>query len=83
MQSFNKKTMSDQLVIVPFKFKFFTICYGSKSLYFGEQKNEHFAHISLCMNAVKVGGMVFLLPHRSCILAPVDLCPKVRLAGNL
>ena len=33
------------------KFKFFTICYGSKSLYFWEQKNEPFAHISLRIRA--------------------------------
>ena len=68
-------------VELPIKFKFFTIWYGSKSLYFWEQKNKPFAHISLCIRAVtsqafkffKVGKVVFLLPHRSCILAPADL----------
>ena len=36
----------------PIKSKFFTICYGYKSLYFWGQKNEPFARISLCIRAV-------------------------------
>ena len=46
------------------------------------RKNEPFTHISLRIRAVirasvshlknQVGGMVFLLTHGSCILAPVD-----------
>ena len=78
---------TDGLIVeFPIKFKFFIICYGSKSLYFLGQTNEPFAHISLCIRAVtrapvshlllflffKVGRMVFLLPHGSSILAPVD-----------
>ena len=82
---------TDRLAVeLPIKFTFFTICYGSKSLYFCEQKNELFAHISLCIRAVtrpsvshlivfKVGGMVFLLPEGSCILAPVDYFFKSKL----
>ena len=39
-------------VELPIKFKFFTKCYGSKNLYFWEQKNDPLAHISLCIRAV-------------------------------
>ena len=45
--------MQDKLAVaLPIKFSFFTICYGSMNLYFWEQKNEPFAHISLRIRAV-------------------------------
>ena len=45
--------MQEKLAVaLPIKFSFFTICYGSTNLYFWEQKNEPFAHISLHIRAV-------------------------------
>ena len=70
-------------VELPIKFKFFTVYYGSKSLYVWGQKNEPFAHNSPCIRAVvkaSFSHLFFFLSGRdglliapgSCILAQVD-----------
>ena len=49
-------------VELPIKFKFFTIGYGTKSLYVSGKTNEPFANISLCIRAVvraSVGHFLF------------------------
>ena len=54
----SKKKLAVEL---PIKFQFFTICYGSKSLYFWEQKNETFAHISLRIRVVTRASVSHLI----------------------